>query len=211
MLPRNAVRIDQVTIQRLTDGRCLVRGEAAAWNVLCLEFFIPESICPAAPQYSPGELGAKLAQLWTYCAVNSNDGTERWYGFASWAQREFFLKLMEADGVGPAAAYKAMNSNPWAEISRILETGDQEGFRKLKAIGPKTADKLIPILFKDKPAQPKVRGLTDQQKQANADAVAALVAMGVKKLAASLRVTQAQEQNLDATADQLIRAALKQS
>lgn len=211
MLPRNAVRIDRVTIQRLTDGRCLVRGEAAAWNVLTLEFFIPESACPAAPQHSPGEKGAEMDQLWVYCAVNGNDGTERWYGFASWAQREFFLQLMQADGVGPAAAYKAMNSNPWSTISRILETGDQTEFRQLKGIGPKTADKLIPILFKDKPAPTKARGLTDQQKQANADAVAALVAMGVKKTAASLRVTQAQEQNLDATADQLIRAALKQS
>jgi Holliday junction DNA helicase RuvA len=209
MLPRNAVRIDYVTIQRLTDGRCLVRGESAAWNCLTLEFFIPESICPAAAQYTPGEKGAKADHLWTYCAVNNNDGTERWYGFMTWEQREFFIELQKADGVGPGAAYKIMNSTSWSEISRLLRTNDQDGFRKMKGVGPKTADKLIPILFADKPKPAKAAGLTPEQKQAYNDAVAALTAMGVPKASASLRVTAAQGADLNASADALVRAALK--
>lgn len=209
MLPRNAVCVRNVFIQRLVDERCLVTGADHVWDRVVLEFFIPESVCPAAPQYTPGEKGAFAKELWTYCAVNNNDGTEKWYGFVTWEQREFFLCLMKADGVGPGSAYKIMNASPWNIIATALATNDQDGFRKLKGVGPKTADKLIPIVFKDKPATSAKAKLTEEQKLRNVDAVATLVALGRKKVEASVLVTDIQSNNPDMTTEQLVKAALK--
>lgn len=140
-------------------------------------------------------------ELFTHCAVNANSGEETWYGFGTWDELHFFLKLLTLDKVGPKTAFKVMDKTPFTRIQALIQAGDQVGFRKLPGMGGKIADQLVPLLFTGKPqkAAPDV----------NEDAVATLKALGMKAGPAREVVAKTMEANPDADTETLVKLCLK--
>ena len=202
MLSRNTVCLRDVEVQNISNSpTCLVSCSADRRQLV--EVFIPKGEVRAAEQSAPLAAGHPQAELWLYCAVNGQDGTEKWFGISSWEQRQFFLQLMEADKVGATTAFSVLNANEWKTIKTVLEANDQDGFRKLKSVGPKTADKLIPIIFKDRNKSAK------RTASAREEVVGALVTLGYKKPDATIAVLKAQDIcGLDAASELLIKTAL---
>lgn len=71
------------------------------------------------------------------------------YGFASDAERQLFIQLISVSGVGPNTARIILSSLEPESIRSAILYGDDGVFRKVKGVGPKTAQRII-IDLKDK-------------------------------------------------------------
>lgn len=68
------------------------------------------------------------------------------FGFYSDQEKEFFLRLLSVNGVGPKMAIKILSHGPFQGIARAIETGDVKALAKLPKVGKKTAEQLIVTL-----------------------------------------------------------------
>lgn len=68
------------------------------------------------------------------------------FGFYSEQEKEFFLRLLSVNGVGPKMAIKILSHGPFQGIARAIETGDVKALAKLPKVGKKTAEQLIVTL-----------------------------------------------------------------
>lgn len=71
------------------------------------------------------------------------------FGFAEKIERELFRHLISVSGVGANTARTILSSYPPAELAQIIETGGSAAIKKVKGVGPKTAEKIV-IDLKDK-------------------------------------------------------------
>lgn len=149
-------------------------------------------------------------QLFTYLHITENAQTL--FGFAEWAEKEMFLHLISVSGVGAATARMMLSGMKPDEIARAIVQGNTRQLEGIKGIGKKSAERLI-VELRDKlgklsldPATPLLAGF----QSADADAVNALVALGIGKAVAEQAVkktmaTQTQETSLE----DIIKQALK--
>jgi len=66
-------------------------------------------------------------------------------GFHLEAEKEFFQHFISVDAIGPIKAAKAMTISV-REIANAIESGDLDGLKRLKGIGPRSAQKIIATL-----------------------------------------------------------------
>lgn len=66
-------------------------------------------------------------------------------GFHLEAEKEFFQHFISVDAIGPIKAAKAMTLSV-REIADAIESGDLERLKRLKGIGPRSAQKIIASL-----------------------------------------------------------------
>lgn len=66
-------------------------------------------------------------------------------GFNLEAEREFFQRFISVEDIGPLKAIQALNI-PIRDIARDIEAKDVDRLKKLKGIGPRTAQKIIATL-----------------------------------------------------------------
>jgi len=66
-------------------------------------------------------------------------------GFNLEAEREFFQLFISVEDIGPLKAIQALNI-PIRDIARAIEAEDVDRLKKLKGIGPRTAQKIIATL-----------------------------------------------------------------
>ncbi|MCA6448763.1 MAG: Holliday junction branch migration protein RuvA [Chitinophagaceae bacterium] len=149
-------------------------------------------------------------QLFTYLHITENAQTL--FGFAEWAEKEMFLHLISVSGVGAATARMMLSGMRPDEIARAIVQGNTRQLEGIKGIGKKSAERLI-VELRDKlgklsldPATPQLTGF----QSVDADAVNALVALGIGKAVAE----QAVKKTLAATTQDLslediIKQALK--
>lgn len=149
-------------------------------------------------------------QLFTYLHITENAQTL--FGFAEWAEKEMFLHLISVSGVGAATARMMLSGMRPDEIARAIVQGNTRQLEGIKGIGKKSAERLI-VELRDKlgklsldPATPQLTGF----QSVDADAVNALVALGIGKAMAE----QAVKKTLAATTQDLslediIKQALK--
>lgn len=149
-------------------------------------------------------------QLFTYLHITENAQTL--FGFAEWAEKEMFLHLISVSGVGAATARMMLSGMRPDEIARAIVQGNTRQLEGIKGIGKKSAERLI-VELRDKlgklsldPATPQLAGF----QSVDADAVNALVALGISKAVAE----QAVKKTLAATTqdmslEDIIKQALK--
>lgn len=149
-------------------------------------------------------------QLFTYLHITENAQTL--FGFAEWAEKEMFLHLISVSGVGAATARMMLSGMRPDEIARAIVQGNTRQLEGIKGIGKKSAERLI-VELRDKlgklsldPATPQLAGF----QSVDADAVNALVALGIGKAVAE----QAVKKTLAATTqdmslEDIIKQALK--
>ncbi|MEJ2619858.1 MAG: Holliday junction branch migration protein RuvA [Candidatus Thiodiazotropha sp.] len=193
-----------------------LRGELAAKQAPYLLLDVGgvgyELEAPLSTIFSLPEIGQKITLL-THLVIRED--AHVLYGFSSETERTLFRNLLKVNGVGAKMALTILSGMSAEEFARCVESEDLAALVKLPGIGKKTAERLI-IEMRDRLA--KLSGFSlsssvtqsvaaDQPASANADAVAALEALGYKPQDASRMVKNVEQQNMDSEA--LIRAALQ--
>lgn len=150
------------------------------------------------------------ARLYTHLYVREDD--QRLYGFYTSTERTTFRLLLSVNGVGANTALLILSALNAHEVSRAIADNDVEQFRRIKGIGPKTAQRII-LDLKDKVE--KVEGQTsstnagESNNTAGAQALSALVHLGFKRPAAIKALKQLQSSSQEYTVEGLIKEALR--
>jgi Holliday junction DNA helicase RuvA len=143
------------------------------------------------------------------------------YGFSSTDERDFFqLITTKVNGIGPKIALNLMSRLSFPMLCGAIARADAALLAKCPGIGKKTAERIC-IELADKiggasaaiapsssPAAPASTPVPATDR-AFSDAVQALVTLGYKMETADQAVRKARSLHPDASADSLIRAALK--
>lgn len=150
-------------------------------------------------------------KLFSYLQLR--EGGVSLYGFSTVAEREMFALLMRVTGVGSRAALQLISSMSLEDLRRAIVFEDEDAFRSVPGIGPKTARRII-LELKEKmgirasgsrPRRPK-----DRVSDPFLDALEALVTLGYNRMEASkaLERVMAQSPGGEAGAEELVRSAL---
>lgn len=144
----------------------------------------------------------------------------RLYGFASPAEKGWFLLLQNVQGVGSKVALNVLSTLSPTELANAVAMGDRAMVARANGVGPKVAARIVAEL-KDKtpgfasvdPAAAALAGQIEERQAPApvADAVSALVNLGYAQAQASAAVAAAlREAGEGADAARLIRLGLKE-
>lgn len=147
--------------------------------------------------------------LYTYLHITENGQTL--FGFADKTEKEIFLHLISISGVGASTARIMLSNMKPPEIAKHIVLGNINDLVKIKGIGKKTAELLI-VGLRD-----KLNSFTTEQNTSNnytlnpseADAVNALIALGIGKPMAEKAVNKVLQTNTNIAVQDIIKLALK--
>lgn len=134
------------------------------------------------------------------------------YGFATEEERQLFTHLISISGIGPSTGRMMLSSSTSEELQRAIINGEVETMKKIKGIGPKTAQRII-LELQDKliKTDENVSGSSISATKSNVieEALSALILLGFAKKTANKTLQTIYEQNNDLSVEALIKAALK--
>lgn len=161
-------------------------------------------IVPLSTSRRIGPLGSEVKIL-THLVVRED--ALLLYGFATEEERTLFRTLIGLNGIGPATALQVLSSTTPQDFAVAVEKQDADFLKRIKGIGPKTAKRIIVELKGAKtllppPARTSPQGIV-------ADAVTALVVMGLTEREAIDRVERASAAAPAASLEELIKLALQ--
>lgn len=134
------------------------------------------------------------------------------YGFMTVFEREVFVKLIAVSGIGTSTARTMFSSLSPEEVVQAITSEDVDVLKSVKGIGAKTAQRLI-IDLKDKFAEVGAgepnKILTSLNNTQKEEALSALETLGYKRKQSSRVVRNILLENKDATAETIIKLALK--
>lgn len=163
--------------------------------------------------------------LSTYDSINPVEGTEvdlrthlhireqahTLYGFASAAEKDLFLLLIErVTGIGPAIGMAVLSGMPVDHFKNCVVNGDAAALSQIKGLGKKTAERII-LELKDKVgvAEAWQAASGDAVPSAAIDAESALIGLGYKQAEARKVVASVAKLKPSAPAEDLLRDALR--
>lgn len=117
----------------------------------------------------------------------------RLFGFATTAERDCFRLLIGISGVGPSTAIGILSGCSVPQLAAAISTGDEAILRRIKGVGPKTAQRLI-VELRDSRALKALPGTGEPPAAVDAlaqDAVLALISLGHTPAAAEQAVRAA--------------------
>lgn len=160
-----------------------------------------------------GKLGqADVVTMYTHLSINSNDFSMHLFGFADDQERELFRKLISVSGVGPNTARMVLSGLSTDEVKQMILMRDVAGFKRIKGIGEKTAERII-IDLHDKIAKggdivvEKIGTPNNIQKQ---EALAALTLLGLDKTKTEKLIDKIMVMQPGIALEDLIKQVLKQ-
>ncbi len=139
------------------------------------------------------------------------------FGFASERERSLFRTLIKVNGVGPKLALTILSGISADDLVRCLQENDSAALVRLPGVGKKTAERLL-VEMRDRLDDLQGDGvlpvamaapLTPTTRDAERDALSALVALGYKPPEASRLIGSVACAGL--SSEEIIRAALKQA
>lgn len=131
--------------------------------------------------------------------IQKEDGRETLYGFLDLDSKNFFKSLITVDGIGDKKAFSILMNNEPKEMIRMIKEKDLISLKKVKGVGPKTAQKIIESL------EGKV-----EVKEENAivtEAREALLGLGLSAREVNSFIDKL-DKNKEYTIEELIQAAL---
>lgn len=144
----------------------------------------------------------------------------RLFGFASEAERAWFVRLQEIQGVGPKAALALLDVLAPEELMNAAALEDKAAIARAQGIGPRLAARIAGELAgKPPPAGRSLGGASPAgdgpaavaEAPADSEAVSALTNLGLTPMEARRAVASARKSlGGDASLDALIRTALKE-
>ncbi|MGB5304332.1 MAG: Holliday junction branch migration protein RuvA [Gemmatimonadota bacterium] len=193
-------------ISRIRGELTAVRGDRVEIMTVAgvgYEVVVPSRVFEGLPQ--PG------GDVDLHTALVSRDDSLELFGFGSSVDRELFLRLQSASGVGPRLALAIIGTLPAKRIVSALRSRAHETLQMVSGVGRKTAERMA-LELADK--------LEDLAAMAGADpaeeplegvaAIEALRALGYTHLESETALrTARREIGGDAETEELIRAALR--
>lgn len=134
--------------------------------------------------------------LFTYLQVKEDGMTL--FGFGTTEEKEFFLKLISINGIGPKMAMQILSGMSLNDLATSIATGDVKSLTKVKGLGKKTAERIILELKGQFKADCTYDSLFDiiEKEETNdiQDVVFALTSLGVAKTEAMALAKQASKE-----------------
>jgi Holliday junction DNA helicase RuvA len=133
------------------------------------------------------------------------------YGFATDAERELFLLLIErVTGIGPSIGMAVLSGMPVEHFKACVVNGDVAALTQIKGLGKKTAERII-LELKDKVgvAASWEAAAGDAVACAAVDAESALIGLGYKQAEARKAVAAVSKLKPGSSTEDLLRDALR--
>ncbi len=134
------------------------------------------------------------------------------FGFCDAAEKDMFLQLIAISGIGANTARVMLSYMKPDELSRAIIQGNAKALEGIKGIGKKTAERIV-VELRDKlgkqPLSSEVNISSLQGNSLQADALNALIALGINRQAADQAVRKVLEQEPTAGVELLIKKALQ--
>jgi Holliday junction DNA helicase RuvA len=132
------------------------------------------------------------------------------YGFFDKAEKEMFLLLISVSGIGATTARVMLSYMKPDDISRAILQGDSRTLESVKGIGKKTAERLV-IELRDKVGRqaPESNIFPLKNNTLHADALNALLALGINRQAADQAIQKAMATAPGVPVEELIKIALR--
>ncbi len=147
-----------------------------------------------------------------YCSLNVREDAMELFGFYSREEKSMYERLKGVSGIGSRTALQILSSMSVRDLSLALVSGDANALTRVPGIGKKTAQRLV-LELKDKVEDSQLTGagagVSPKTASAGpeAEAVAALVALGYSASEAAKAVSRVVDQSNKV--DELIFLALK--
>lgn len=131
-----------------------------------------------------GASNGTSADLHTYLHVRED--ALQLFGFSAREELRLFEQLIGVSGVGPRAALGLLSAMEYPRLAAAIVSGDTDSLRRVPGIGQKTAERLV-LELRDKVTPPETEAAPSvvRGRQADAELVAALVALGYSQAEAS--------------------------
>lgn len=84
-----------------------------------------------------------------YIYYHQREDAVQLFGFDSWAEREFFMTLLNVSGIGPKGALAIIGQSTLGGLYQAIASENVEFLTKVPGIGKKTAQRLV-LELKDK-------------------------------------------------------------
>ena len=165
-----------------------------------------ELVVPAGVFGSVGELGDEVE---LHAALVAREDSLELFGFASAGDRELFLRLQGASGVGPRLALGILGTLPATRVVRAIRNRDHAALQLVGGIGRKTAER-IALELADKLDDLETLELVGDE-PSSGGALAALRALGYSAAESEKAMAEARRElaGEDAGTEAFVRAALK--
>jgi holliday junction DNA helicase RuvA len=180
--------------------------------------------CPTYVIVEAGGIGYQLhISLNTFVAVKDQENCKIYvwqhvkedaltlYGFADEGEKRLFLHLISVNGIGPGTGRMMLSSISPIEIQEAIIKGDVDQIKRIKGIGPKSAQRLI-IELQDK-LQKEGNGtliLAPLNNTAREEALSALIMLGFVKTAADKAIDNVLKNSSETlSVEQIIKTTLK--
>jgi len=147
-------------------------------------------------------------QLYTSLLIREDAHTL--YGFFDVAEKEMFLQLINVSGIGASTARMMLSYMKPEELVRAIINGDIRTLERIKGIGKKTAERLV-VELKDKLIKhtPETNISTLKHNTLHSDALNALLALGINRLAADKAIQKTLVEQPNLPLEDLIKKALR--
>ncbi len=167
------------------------------------EVHVPMSVLDGLPS-----IGGELMLLTEFIV---REDAHTLYGFKSSPERQLFRDLLKVSGVGPRLALGILSGVSASDFALMVDAGDAAALTRLPGIGKKTAERLI-VEMKGRVVALDGGdfGGTGVAMDAAQEARFALAALGYSQSEALKMVRQVSERLPKASAQDLIKEALKQ-
>jgi Holliday junction DNA helicase RuvA len=134
------------------------------------------------------------------------------FGFADGAEKDMFLQLIAITGIGSNTARVMLSYMKPDELSRAIVQGNVKALEGIKGIGKKTAERIV-VELRDKlakqPVEADVNISSWKGNSLQADALNALVALGINRQVADGAVQKVLQQDPTVSVELLIKKALQ--
>ena len=124
------------------------------------------------------------------------------YGFESAEDKQYFLYLLGADGVGPRLALAVLSTLSLDAIKRAVLSEQPEVFARVPGIGKKTSQKIL-IQLQGKVAADFEPGLHKRASQADDEVIEALISLGYSVVEAQSAIQALPPETPDTLEDKL--------
>ena len=149
-------------------------------------------------------------KLYTHLIIR--DDAHSIYGFFTMSEKDLFGKLISVSGIGPNTARVILSYMTPNEAKSAILTDNVVAFKKVKGVGPKTAQRVI-LDLKDKVAKEglELESVNMPDSSLRDEALSALLALGFNKNIVGKQIDKVLKVNPDVTqVENLIKAVLRQ-
>ena len=144
-----------------------------------------------------------------YTALVVRADSLKLFGFGSAADRDLFLRLQDASGVGPQLALTMLGTLPSSRIVSAIRSRNYEILQLVSGVGRKTAERMT-LDLADKLEDLVTAGPADEPLEGGTAALEALRALGYSLLESEAALSAARrELDGEVAIEEMIRAALR--